>query len=73
MSKRVAIFPGSFDPITKGHYDIITRALPLFDKVIIAIGHNSQKQSYFPLEQRTEWIKTLFKGDILNVLILHTR
>ncbi len=61
--QKTAVFPGSFDPITKGHFDIINRALPLFDKVIIAIGHNSQKQNYFPLEKRCQWIKELFKNE----------
>ena len=60
MKKRIAIFPGSFDPITKGHENILLRALPLFDEVIIAIGKNSSKQSYFTLEQRERWIKQVF-------------
>lgn len=50
MSKRTAIFPGSFDPFTFGHYDIVVRSLRLFDEVTIAVGHNSQKKRYFPLE-----------------------
>lgn len=50
MSKRTAIFPGSFDPFTLGHYDIVVRSLRLFDEVTIAVGHNSQKKRYFPLE-----------------------
>ena len=54
---RVAVFPGSFDPITLGHYDIVERATPLFDKIIIAIGQNSQKKYMFPLEKRMEFIK----------------
>ncbi len=54
---RIAVFPGSFDPITLGHYDIIERAAPLFDKLIIAIGQNSQKKYMFPLEQRMDFIK----------------
>ncbi len=61
--QKIAVFPGSFDPITKGHYDIITRALPLFDQVIIAIGKNSQKESWFPLEKRKTWIEYLFEGE----------
>lgn len=59
--KKIAVFPGSFDPITTGHVDIVKRALPLFDKIIIAIGVNSQKQSLYSLEQRKEWIKRVFK------------
>jgi pantetheine-phosphate adenylyltransferase len=57
---KLAVFPGSFDPITKGHEDIVRRALPLFDKIVIAIGVNSKKQSLFDLEQRAEWIKSVF-------------
>ncbi|MCW3126564.1 MAG: pantetheine-phosphate adenylyltransferase [Bacteroidetes bacterium] len=61
--KKIAIFPGSFDPITSGHVDIVKRALPLFDKIIVAIGVNSQKQSLYPLEKRMEWIKRVFKNE----------
>lgn len=61
--KKIAVFPGSFDPITIGHADIVRRALPLFDEIIIAIGSNSQKQTLFPLNQRINWIKTVFKGE----------
>lgn len=60
---RVAVFPGSFDPITLGHYDIIERALPLFDKIIIAIGQNSQKKYMFSLEKRIEFIQKTFEGN----------
>lgn len=58
---RVAVFPGSFDPITRGHENIILRALPLFDKIIIAIGENSEKHSMFSVDQRVSWIKEVFK------------
>ncbi|MDF2437049.1 MAG: phosphopantetheine adenylyltransferase [Bacteroidota bacterium] len=61
--KRIAIFPGSFDPITKGHENILQRALPLFDEIIIAIGKNSNKQSFFSLEQREKWIRQVFKNE----------
>jgi pantetheine-phosphate adenylyltransferase len=57
---RVALFPGSFDPITKGHESIVLRALPIFDKIIIAVGRNAEKQSYFPLEKRLEWLRRVF-------------
>ncbi|PID93669.1 MAG: pantetheine-phosphate adenylyltransferase [Bacteroidetes bacterium] len=57
---RIALFPGSFDPITKGHESIIHRALPLFDKVIVGVGVNADKQSFFPIEQRVGWIRALF-------------
>ena len=58
---RVAVFPGSFDPITIGHADIINRALPLFDKLIIGIGVNSQKKYLFPVEKRLEWFKRMYE------------
>lgn len=60
---RIALFPGSFDPITLGHIDIIERALPLFDKIIIAVGTNSAKKYLFSLEQRTQWIARTFKDE----------
>lgn len=60
---NIAIFPGSFDPITNGHVDIIERALPLFDKIIIAIGVNSDKRYMFPLEQRKQFILDTFKNE----------
>ncbi len=60
---KIAVFPGSFDPITKGHEDVVLRALPLFDKIVIAIGENSQKKSLFTLEQRLGWIKNLFEAE----------
>ena len=59
MSK-IAIFPGSFDPITIGHVDLVERALPLFDKIIMAIGVNSQKKYLFDLDQRLEWLEKVF-------------
>lgn len=59
--ERIAVFPGSFDPITLGHYDIIERAVPLFDKVIVAIGQNAQKNYMFSLEQRKKWIENSLK------------
>ncbi len=58
---RIAVFPGSFDPITTGHVDLIRRAAPLFDKIVVAIGINSQKQYLFPLEQRLEWLRQVFR------------
>lgn len=59
--ERIAVFPGSFDPITLGHYDIIERAVPLFDKIIVAIGQNAQKNYMFSLEQRKKWIEESLK------------
>ena len=58
--KRVAIFPGSFDPITKGHENILLRALPLFDEIIIAVGVNSSKKGFYTIEERIKQIKTVF-------------
>tara|TARA_R110002050_G_scaffold120181_1_gene238135 strand:+ start:72 stop:524 length:453 start_codon:yes stop_codon:yes gene_type:complete len=60
---KIAVFPGSFDPITNGHIDLIRRALPIFDKVIIAIGYNSNKTSgMFSIEERQEFIAKSIKG-----------
>lgn len=58
--KRIALFPGTFDPITIGHLNIIERAIPLFDEIVIGIGHNSSKSTLFPLAQRENWIKDIF-------------
>lgn len=69
--KRVALFPGSFDPFTKGHEDIVLRGLTLFDEIIVAIGYNSGKsQRYFPIEFMVEKIKETFK-DYPNISV-HT-
>jgi len=57
---KTAVFPGSFDPITRGHVSVIHRALPLFDQIIVAIGENNEKSSYFPLEKRMEWLHQVF-------------
>ena len=58
---KIAVFPGSFDPITVGHVDLIHRALPLFDRIVIAVGINSKKQSLFPLELRLQWLNDVFR------------
>ena len=60
---KKAVFPGSFDPITLGHTDIIERALPLFDEIILAIGTNSNKKYMFSLEERLHFLKTTFKDE----------
>ncbi len=56
-----AVFPGSFDPITSGHVDLVRRALPLFSKIIVAVGVNNQKSTLFPLEKRLEWLREVFR------------
>jgi pantetheine-phosphate adenylyltransferase len=58
---KIALFPGSFDPLTKGHVEIITKGLSVFDKVIVAIGRNSQKKYLFDIETRKQWICDVFK------------
>jgi len=68
--QRIAVFPGSFDPVTRGHVSIIRRALPLFDRIIVAIGENDGKQAFFPLEVRLGWLKVVF-GDELRITISH--
>lgn len=60
---RRAIFPGSFDPLTLGHHDIIMRGIPLFDELIIAIGINAEKKYMFPLEQRMAFIQKAFENE----------
>lgn len=64
--KRIAVFPGSFDPITKGHENVVRRSIHLFDEIIVAIGINTSKQSMFPLEKRKLWIDQTFE-DLKNV------
>jgi len=59
---NIAVFPGSFDPLTLGHVDIINRALPLFDEIIIAIGTNASKKYMFTLEQRISFIREAYKN-----------
>jgi len=60
---KIAVFPGSFDPITIGHVDLVTRAIPLFDQVVIAVGVNTTKKYLFTLEQRLEWLQQVFKSN----------
>jgi pantetheine-phosphate adenylyltransferase len=69
MGQKIAIFPGSFDPFTKGHEDIVLRGLRLFDKIIIGIGHNTNKQRYFDLDKMIKLVQATFK-DLPNVEIL---
>jgi pantetheine-phosphate adenylyltransferase len=63
MNNKKAIFPGSFDPITLGHYDIIKRSLPLFDEIIIAIGINADKKYMFSLDERKRFIQEAFADE----------
>lgn len=60
---RIAVFPGSFDPVTKGHEEIVRRSLPLFDIIIVAIGRNTSKSSMFTLEQRKQWLMDTFEDE----------
>lgn len=64
---KIAVFPGSFDPLTKGHEEIIKRAIPLFDKVIIAIGTHHDKRSLFSIEERKQFIENCFKNQPIEV------
>lgn len=60
---KIAVFPGSFDPFTKGHEAIVRRGIALFDKIIVAVGENSEKKSFFSLSQRLQWIDSIFLDD----------
>lgn len=60
---KTAVFPGSFDPITLGHVDLVRRALPVFDEIIVAIGVNSVKQTLFSVEDRRRWLTHVFRGE----------
>ena len=61
--QRICLFPGTFDPVTFGHIDIVQRALPLFDKLYIGIGVNANKQPMFTADQRSGWFKEIFKEE----------
>jgi pantetheine-phosphate adenylyltransferase len=60
---RICLFPGTFDPVTLGHVDIINRAIPLFDKIIVGIGLNTSKAPMFSPEQRLNWINEIYKDE----------
>ncbi len=60
---RICLFPGTFDPVTLGHVDIINRALPLFDKIVVGIGLNTSKAPMFPAEKRVQWISEIYKTE----------
>jgi pantetheine-phosphate adenylyltransferase len=61
--KKIAVFPGSFDPITKGHENIVLRATELFDEIVVAVGVNTTKSYLFPLEQRLAWLEETFANE----------
>ena len=61
--EKIAIFPGSFDPFTVGHENLVRRSLELFDKIIIGVGYNTEKHYYFPIEKRVEFIKAEFSDE----------
>ena len=63
MLRRLALFPGSFDPFTKGHADIVTRALALFDEIVVAVGYNEQKPGWMPVEERVEKIRKIYADE----------
>lgn len=60
--EKIAVFAGSFCPFTKGHEDIVSKALPLFDQIIVAIGHNIDKKDIFSVEDRLQWIKGIYQN-----------
>ena len=63
MSEKIAVYPGSFDPITNGHVNLIERALQVFDKLIVAVAHNPNKTALFSVEERIEMIHIVLKND----------
>jgi pantetheine-phosphate adenylyltransferase len=63
MQSKRALFPGSFDPFTLGHADIVKRALQMFDEVVVAIGYNEQKEGWMPLEERLEKIRQIYADE----------
>lgn len=63
MNEKIAVYPGSFDPITNGHVNLIERALEVFDKLIVAVAHNPNKSSLFSVEERLEMIQASLKND----------
>lgn len=70
IKKRIALFPGSFDPFTRGHESIVLRGLSLFDEIMIAIGANALKDGYFSLENRERMIRDVFR-DFPNISVTH--
>ena len=70
--EKTAVFAGSFCPFSKGHEDIVRKALPLFDKLIIAIGHNIHKKDLFPVEERLRWIESLYRDNPAVKVVSYT-
>ena len=60
---KIAIFPGSFSPFSVGHQSVVEKALPLFDKIIISIGINSEKDQYFSIQDRMQWIESVYENN----------
>jgi len=71
ISDKIAVFPGSFDPITLGHVDIVKRALLLFDKIYVVLGVNNNKTALFNIEQRVEWIRQTFTDEDRVIVAVH--
>jgi len=69
--QRICLFPGTFDPVTLGHIDIINRALPLFDKLVVGIGRNVNKVPMFSEEQRLQWVKDIYKDQPKVEVVLY--
>jgi len=67
---KIAIFPGSFDPITKGHESIVLKALNIFNKIIIAVGYNSEKRYMFTLQQRIQLVKNVFNNNTKTIEVI---
>jgi pantetheine-phosphate adenylyltransferase len=70
--ERITVFPGSFDPVTRGHESIIRRALPLFDKIIIGVGENGEKKPFFPVERRIAWLNQIFGNEPKIIILTYT-
>lgn len=63
MEKKIAVFPGSFDPFTLGHHSVVVRALPLFDEIVVAIGKNTLKNGFFSIDERIELIEGVYASE----------
>ena len=69
--QRICLFPGTFDPVTLGHVDIINRALPLFDKIYVGIGINTSKSPMFTAEQRMKWVADIYANEPRVVSVIY--